>query len=134
MTAATLQFLGYAMVGVIGTVIQYAVLLVGVSMFGSTPLTASSVGAVLGAITNYLLNYRFTFRASKPHATTMTRFFAVALMGLAINGVVIALVLRMLDSHYLIAQAAATLAVLSFGFAANRCWTFKEDSNEHASV
>lgn len=134
MTTAQVQFLGYALVGVIGTVVQYAVLLVGVNMVGSTPLTASSLGAVLGAFTNYLLNYRFTFRASKPHPATMMRFFAIALICLSINGAVIELVLRFLGSHYLIAQATATVAVLLFGFAANRYWTFKEDSNEQASV
>jgi putative flippase GtrA len=134
MTNVPVQFLGYALVGVIGTMVHYVVLIVGVNMAGATPLTASSLGAVLGAITNYLLNYRFTFRASKPHPATMTRFFAVALMGLAINGGVIELVIRILAFHYLIAQIAATATVLLFGFAANRCWTFKEDSNEQAPV
>ena len=134
MKAAPVQFLGYALVGVIGTVVQYVVLLVGVNLAGSTPLTASSLGAVLGAIANYLLNYRFTFRASKPHPATMTRFFAVALMGFAINGAAIELVIRIFAFHYLIAQIAATAAVLLLGFAANRCWTFKEDSSEQAPV
>lgn len=129
MTSSHVQFFGYAFVGAIGTVVQYAVLVVGVSVLGLNPLVASSVGGVLGAVTNYLLNYRFTFRSSKSHSEALPRFIAVALVGLLINGAVIDIAMRFIGGHYLVAQVIATVTVLVFGFAANRIWTFTEESN-----
>jgi putative flippase GtrA len=134
MTSSHLQFLGYAFVGAIGTVVQYAVLVMGVSVIGSTPLVASSVGGVFGAITNYLLNYRFTFRSRKSHSEALLKFIAVALVGLLINGAVIDVATRFFGVHYLVGQVIATVTVLLFGFAANRIWTFKEESNARTSA
>lgn len=134
MTSARVQFLGYALVGAIGTVVQYAVLVMGVNTLDLTPLVASSVGGVFGAITNYLLNYRLTFRARKAHSEALSKFVVVALVGLLINGAVIDLAVRFIGIHYLIAQVAATGAVLLFGFGANRNWTFKEESNGRTSA
>ena len=127
MTRTHLQFLGYACVGAIGTAVQYALLVVGVSLFGVAPVIASSVGAVLGAITNYVLNYRFTFRSSKAHSAALAKFFVVALVGLVINGAVVDATMRFFGAHYLVAQVIATAAVLLSGFVANRIWTFKEE-------
>ncbi|MFO1217415.1 MAG: GtrA family protein [Burkholderiaceae bacterium] len=134
MKTAHVQFLGYAAVGAIGTAVQYGTLIVGVDIIGSSPLISSSMGGVFGALTNYLLNYRLTFRTRKSHSEAMVKFVAVALAGLLINAVVIDLAMRFLSSHYLVAQVMATASVLIFGFAANRNWTFKEETNERASA
>ena len=65
MTRIYFQLFGYACVGAIGTAVQYALLVIAVSVFGVLPVITSTVGAVFGAITNYVLNYRFTFSSSK---------------------------------------------------------------------
>lgn len=127
MKRAYLQFLGYACVGTVGTAVQYAILMLGVGMLGAAPVVASSVGASLGALTNYWLNHRFTFRSGKAHLQTSARFFLVAAAGLIVNGAVVDAAMRFLDAHYLVAQVIATAAVLLSGFVANRIWTFKEE-------
>ena len=134
MTSTPLQFLGYACVGAIGTVVQYVVLVVGVSVIDAAPVVASSVGVALGAIANYLLNYRFTFRSRKSHSEASVKFMAVAFVGLLINGATIDVAMRFFGAHYLIAQVIATAAVLLVGFVANRIWTFKEEAHARTST
>ena len=127
MTRIYFQLFGYACVGAIGTAVQYALLVMAVSVLGVAPVIASSVGAVFGAITNYVLNYRFTFRSSTAHSAALAKFSVVALVGLVINGAAVDTTMRFFGAHYLVAQIIATAAVLLSGFVANRLWTFKEE-------
>jgi putative flippase GtrA len=72
------RFMIYAAVGATGTSVQYVTLFALVQLHICGPLVASCVGAVAGAITNYGMNYRFTFQSSEGHSKTATRFFIVA--------------------------------------------------------
>lgn len=120
------QFTLYAMVGALGTALHYAVLLAGVSLLDASAVSASTAGAVLGAVTNYALNYRFTFRSRNRHVPTLMRFATVAASGVAVNGGAMAVATHVLGIHYFIAQLVATATVLACGFAANRAWTFRD--------
>ena len=73
-----------------------------------------------GALVNYALNHRFTFASRRAHAQALPRFAAVAAAGIVLNALVLAALLAVLAAHYLVAQVVATLAVLVFGFLANR--------------
>ena len=46
---------------------------------------ASSIGFIVSAICNYLLNYRFTFRSNVEHRRAVIKFFVVAGVGLLLN-------------------------------------------------
>jgi putative flippase GtrA len=119
------QFLSYAGVGAIGTAGHYAVYITLVN--AGVGVTASSVaGFVVGALINYGLNYYYTFKSEQPHHQAMARFFTVALVGLLLNTLIVFALDRM-HWHYLLAQAAATIVVLLWNFAANRHWTFGGD-------
>jgi putative flippase GtrA len=118
------QFLRYATAGVAGTAVQYLVLIVLVQAAAIGAVVASTLGAVAGALVNYHLNHRYTFNSDKPHARALPRFATVALAGVAVNAAVLALMLAFVTPHYLLAQLAATAAVLLAGFAVNRAWTF----------
>lgn len=126
MFGTSLRFLGYTFVGAIGTVVHYSVLVAGVDELGLAPVVASSLGAVAGAVTNYILNYRFTFRSRKAHSDAMLKFMFVAAAGVVVNGLVVDACLRLDGVHYLVAQVIATAVVLVLGYIANRHWTFKE--------
>lgn len=121
------QFLRYAFVGVVGTAVHYATLIAMVQLLATPPTLASTLGAILGGVTNYLLNYHVTFRSGASHVDTSPRFLVVALLGLVVNGVLVNTLTRHLGMHYLSAQVIATLAVLLTGYVANRSWTFKDE-------
>ena len=111
------------MVGSIATAIQYALLILLVRAFDMAPTPASSIGFVLSAGVNYLLNYRFTFRSDRPHAPAAAKFGLLAGAGLLINAAIMRLMIGA-GVHYLIAQACATAVVLVWNFVGNSIWTF----------
>ena len=132
MFGTSVQFLGYSFVGAIGTVVHYVVLFACADGLGLDPVLATSLGAVFGAITNYLLNYRFTFRSRRPHRDASPKFFWVATVGIVVNGLVVDACLRFGAMHYVPAQLLATTVVLAMGYIANRHWTFKDiDMRQH---
>lgn len=117
------RFLRFAAVGGVATAIQYALLILLVRGFGMAPTPASSIGFVLSAGANYLLNYRFTFRSGRPHGPAAARFGLLAGAGLIINAVIMR-VMTGAGVQYLIAQVCATALVLFWNFIGNSFWTF----------
>jgi len=118
------QFLRYAGAGAFGTAAHYAILIALVILTGVGAVTASTAGAIAGALVNYAVNHRFTFASRRAHRTSLPRFFAVAGVGVLLNAAIMTAMLAVLPLHYLVAQAAATVVVLALGFVVNRKWTF----------
>jgi putative flippase GtrA len=122
------EFASYACAGAAGTALQYAVFVLAIAASAGTLSTrgavwASTLGAVLGAGANYLLNHLYSFRSARPHREAAPRFMLVAATGLAINAATVgALCAGGLPP--LAAQLVATAAVLVCGFLLNRRWTF----------
>ena len=118
------QFISYAGTGAVGTAVQYAVLIALVQLASVPAVVASTAGALVGALINYVLNHRFTFASRRAHRMALPRFFAIAVVGVLLNAAMMAAILAMVPAHYLLAQVAATVVVLLVGFLANRKWTF----------
>jgi putative flippase GtrA len=121
-----MQFVCFAGVGVAGTCVHYAVLIVLVEVLGVSAVPGSAAGFVVGALVNYLLNHRFTFRSHQPHCEVAPKFYAVAMTGFVLNTTIMTIATHSFTVPYLLAQAAATAMVLIWNFSANRWWTFKE--------
>lgn len=120
-----MRFVGYACVGATGTAMQYAVLATLVSLHALGAVAASCIGAIAGAIVNYGLNYRFTFRATGAHHRTAPRFFAVAVAGIVINSALMFAFTRWLRLSWLPAQCITTGCVLLLTYTASSLWTFR---------
>ena len=118
------QFVRYAAAGAAGTVVQYLLLMALIEAGGVRPVLASTWGAVAGAFLNYLLNYRYTFRSSRPHAVAFVKYFTVTAAGIVLNAIVLAAAMSLLGFAYLPAQVLATAVVLLAAFTTNRAWTF----------
>lgn len=120
------MFIVYAMVGAIGTLVQYAFLLASVSWWHLLdPVAATVIGAFLGAVVNYFLNARFTFRQSTgPHRVRMLKFAVAAIFGMLMNGLIMYVFNRLLGLNYMAVQLVATVAVLLLTYSINRVWTF----------
>lgn len=118
------QFMRYAGVGAIGTALHYAAMFGLMARVSVDPVMASTAGAVLGALANYALNYRFTFRSSTRHRTAMPRFLLIAAIGFGLNALLLGLLLHTTALTPLLAQLVTTASVLGFSFFANRTLTF----------
>lgn len=118
----------YSMVGAVGTLAHYAVLVALVERARATPPVATAVGFTTGALVNYFLNVRFTFQSTRPHREAMPRFFAAAAAGMAANSGIVALGVNVFRLHYMIPQIVATAVVVIGTFCVNRAWTFQRKS------
>ena len=120
------QFFIYAGIGAIGTGGHYATLILLVQVLHTDPVIATTAGFIVGALINYILNYRITFNSNKEHRETLTKFFSVAGLGAIINGLIMSAGINMVDTHYLVIQVIATCIVLALNFIANKYWTFAD--------
>jgi putative flippase GtrA len=119
-----LQFLLYALVGAVGTLAHYGVLITTVSLHWLDPVTASVTGAIVGAIVNYFLNVRYTFRSAS-NGAAMLKFAITAALGAVLNGLLMKLQIDAFGIHYLVAQLVATVVVLLLTYTVNLLWTFR---------
>jgi putative flippase GtrA len=116
----------YAGMGAVGTLAQYLVLVGMVSLGGGSPIVGSVTGAMVGAIVNYGLNRRITFRSSARHRDTLPKFAVTACFGMLINGLVMKVLAEDNQLHYIVAQLVATGIVLILTFMVNSIWTFRQ--------
>jgi len=123
------QFVSFAAVGALGTLLHYLVLFVLVSLVGLNAVVASSVGAIAGAVVNYLLNHSVTFKSSERHRRAAVKFALVASVGFAMNAALMFVTVELMRINYLVSQVFATCGVLVWNFAANRAWTFRSSRN-----
>ena len=97
-------------------------------MVGLSAVAATSVGFVVGALVNYALNHRYTFRSSKAHLNAGPKFFLVAIVTGILNSLLVYIGVNLVGANYLLVQIGATLIVFLANFALNSLWTFQEAS------
>jgi putative flippase GtrA len=119
----TNQFARFCLVGSVGTAVHYSALVAIVHLLGM-PMIGSIVGFVLGAMVNYVLNYRYTFKSVQRYPVTLAKFFTTACAGLVLNTLVMGLLTGLLGVHYFVSQLLATAGVVLWNFTVNLRWTF----------
>ncbi len=120
------QLMKFSLVGVINTLIHYALFYLFYSLFGVYHLVASTLGFIAAVINSFLLNKYWTFRSSSPQlATQFLRFFSVSLAALLINLATMALLVEWYMVDPLVAQLAAIGFTLLVNFAGNKWWSFR---------
>jgi putative flippase GtrA len=87
---------------------------------------AAAVGSFCVAVTNnFLLNRHWTFRATEAHAGFQAvRFFAVSVLALGVNLVLLYLLVDVGSAPELPSQAVAVAGAMPFNFVGNKLWTF----------
>lgn len=120
----------FAGVGAIGTIGHYTVLIVLVQFWAMDPVIASTLGFIVGAIINYVLNYHFTFQSNKHHTEALTKFMIVAVIGAGINGLIMFIGIENTRINYLLVQIFATAVVLLWNFVVNKLWTFAHHESD----
>ncbi len=118
----------FALVGALCTGIQYLLLAIGVEWLGLGAVIASTLGYLVSAAANYLLNRRYTYASSAPHARLVWKFVVVLATGLTLNALFMQLLQGYLQWHYVLAQLVATAGNLLWNFCAHRYWTFSRST------
>lgn len=127
------QFVKFAVVGAIGTVVNLAVLKLTLVLWGqfseSTPFAveafASGLAFAVAVVNNYLLNRWWTFRSSGTMGAEFLKFLVVSIAGLALNELVFYVFRAQLELHVMVSQLLAIACVLPFNFIVNKLWSFR---------
>lgn len=118
------QFIKYCTAGGFSTLIHYMVFLLAIKMMFWSPWQATLAGATIGALTAYILNYRYTFSSKIAHRRILPKFLITAGLGVIIQTLIVAGLSQHWHLHYLLAQIIATGVGLILTFIINRFWTF----------
>jgi putative flippase GtrA len=119
---------GFLLVGASATALHHALTLLFAVGLGFPVVASSTIGFIVSAAFNYLLNAYLTFRSALPHTRTLPRFVATATTGLLLNAALLAVLLAM-NLHPVLAQMLSTLVVLTWNYCASALWTFKNPTS-----
>jgi len=114
----------FFLAGLFSTSIHYSVLFSLFELMKLEIVLATSIGALCGAIVNYLINYFYTFDSQRKHTRSAATFFLVAGVGLGINASIVAFGFHVLLLPALLAQLLATLLTFFWNYLAHQRWTF----------
>ena len=125
------RFLRFAIIGMIGTLVDFGLLIVFKEVFGFPTLRANILSYSAGIVNNFILNRLWTFsEAREKHVMLqLTQFVVVSLIGLGLNTLIVISLEDLMpfsDMGYITAKIIATGFVLLWNFIANRLWTFSD--------
>ena len=128
------QFVKFAVVGTVGTVVNLVVLQATLFLWGrlvgdptmGVEVFASGLAFCVAVVNNYLLNRWWTFRATGSFAAQFVKFVVVSIAGLGLNELAFWICRTQLGLDVLVSQGVAILCVLPFNFIVNKLWSFRE--------
>jgi len=132
-TPLVAQFLKYGVVGLANTLLSVALIVLG-DAIGFWHIAAYAVAYAVGAINGYLVNRRWTFRASAPHSQLAVRYFVVQGGALVASTALVYLLVDLAGLERVLGQLIAIATAVTGGFFANRRWTFSEVQPERETV
>ena len=116
------RFVMYGGAGAVGTAAHFMVLFATLHLLG--PVAASTLGAIVGCVINYFLARQYVFASTTSCARSLPRFASVAIVGIAINAMIINAFVGVLPIA--LSQVVASGTVLLLGYTLNKRWTFDE--------
>ncbi|MBJ6361356.1 GtrA family protein [Paenibacillus sp. GCM10012307] len=117
----------YGIVGLIGTVFHFALLVLLVEWGGLHPIAGSATGFIAVLILSYFLNVIWTFTDASEKRTIrqFIKYTIVSCSGLLLNTAVMYAAVELAHLPYLIGQCIITVIVPVHNYVLNRRWTFR---------
>jgi putative flippase GtrA len=138
------RFTRFAVVGIIGAVVDFGTYTVLHDVIGVLAVTASILSFIAAIISNFTWNRYWTYPDSRTKQVSrqVLQFIVVSVVGLAIRTPIFALLEKPLDSLFLslpglpflpgdflgdkVALAIAVIVVMFWNFFINRYWTYND--------
>jgi putative flippase GtrA len=122
------QLFKFGVVGATGYVINLLVFGLLNQGLGVYHLLAAVASFCVAVSNNFLLNRHWTFKATEGHAGFQAiRFFAVSVLALGVNLLLLYLLVDVVSAPELPSQAIAVALAMPFNFLGNKLWTFGMD-------
>lgn len=121
------QFLKFGVVGLLGTVIDFLFTWLCKEKLKWNKFLANSIGFMLAATSNYILNRIWTFESDNPEVgREYFSFFIVSVIGLGLNNLILFLLHEKGKMNFYLAKAFAIALVTLWNFVANYFFTFHQ--------
>lgn len=126
------QFIKFAVVGTINTVLDFGVYLGLTRWLHLHYLVANLLAFILAASSSFILNKYWTFRDNRLDGLTYQyiKFLTVSLVGAALTELTLFTLVHFLKTHDLLGKVMAIAVVTFWNFFANKHWTFRRLSVE----
>lgn len=98
---------------------------------GVAPTVATAVGALIGAIANYFLQRKVTFRNNSPHHTTLPRYIVACTVIWLLNLIFFFIFYQIALLSTVVAQGTTTLAVALISYFLYKRVVFNEHKTQY---
>lgn len=123
-----LKFLKFGVVGFTGVFVDFGITYLAKEKLHIQKYVANAIGFCSAATTNYFLNRIWTFESTNPRVMVeYTEFFAISLIGLGINTLVLWLLVSRFKMNFYVAKLFAIVVVTVWNFFANVFITFNPE-------
>lgn len=125
-----MRIVKYFMVGGMAAIVDIAIFFIFAKVAGFNYLLVGAAGFTLATLVNYLLSVRFVFRSGVRFSRRqeVALVFAVSLVGLAINQLVLYVSIEHAHAEMMLSKVAATAMAFLWNFMARNNFVFKGQS------
>ena len=128
--SSSVQFVKFGLVGILNTLVHYLVFYLLFRVAGIAMIVASAVGYMSGVLNSYLINRKWTFKATgSGYGTEFVKFFVVNLVSLGVNLLSLQFLVSSFGMMPEISQVLAIFCSLLVNFSGNKWWTFKQSAS-----
>jgi len=119
----------YGVVGLLGTALHFASVILLVEFARIDPVLASALGFLLVLVVSYILNRTWTFQSRSRGTRQFLIYSIVSLIGLGLNCAIMFISVHILKWNYLYGQCLVVIVVPISNFILNYFWTFRDSNN-----
>lgn len=120
-----MQLLKFGMVGVVATVIDFAVLTGLTELFHVHYLTSAAIAFIAATIFNYIASMRYVFTSrygGDEKSKELTIFVLLSVIALGLNQLLMWTFVDQLAIFYIFAKVLATIIVMGWNFVSRKIW------------
>jgi putative flippase GtrA len=129
------EWIRHHMTAILSTIVDYSLLISAVEFVHLGPVAATPIAAFAGAVTNFTMNRRFTYRGAKatPVRGQLFRFVLVSGCSLGLNTLGEFLFLKIPHLHYFLARVITSIIVSNvWNYPLLRFFVFSERRSSRA--
>lgn len=120
-----LKFLRFGVVGFSGLFVDFGITWLLKEVARWQKYLSNAIGFIAAASSNYMLNRLWTFQSTNPNvAFEYTGFIFIAVLGLAINTLMLWILVSRVRMNFYVSKVFATAVVMIWNFVANLVFTF----------
>ncbi len=120
------SFIKYAMVGVVGLVVDMGLFYVFHETLHINYILSNIMSSSLAVVNNFILNSIFTFKVKDKLLYRFISFFSIALAGMAVSSGMLAVMIDGLQMNSMLSKAIAVFFVAMIQYYVNKKLTFSE--------